>query len=427
MGTKPSVFVDGDQSTLVMASYLNDLRTLCYELAGDGTNAPSTVAQVRTNLGAAKTGVNTDITSLASGLVLAGAPAAADSSLAVPTTGWVQAELTKENALLYNASFAVVMAAGACTISLKTSSGGDPSAADPVRIGYRSSVASGDFFTLTITAPVSVTIPSGATLGTVSNKVSRVWVLGIISGGSFALGVQQCLYDDGAGNLEIVPLGTAATSIKAADLLTATAISTGADANLVYATLSYTTKPFVVLGCFDSKQVTAGVWTASPDAVMLNPSFRPGDVRSYQRNVSSTVESSGSAVIPDDTSIPAAGEGFVLTTLSSSANIYPACGPDLIFTEAVLKLSTAGAGIVISYLAPTGGDAVTASRTQVAGASGVEHMLSYLERRNGWLGGTKSLVIGAATAIVVTFNGAGGASKLGGVLASYVSTKCLSV
>lgn len=51
MGTKPSVFVDGDQSTLVMASYLNDLRTLCYELAGNGTDAPATIAAVRSNLG----------------------------------------------------------------------------------------------------------------------------------------------------------------------------------------------------------------------------------------------------------------------------------------------------------------------------------------------------------------------------------------
>ena len=76
MGTKPGVFVDGSQSTLIMASYLNDLRTLCYELAGDGTNAPVTAAEVRANLSAAKSGVNIDITSLASGLVLAGAPAA---------------------------------------------------------------------------------------------------------------------------------------------------------------------------------------------------------------------------------------------------------------------------------------------------------------------------------------------------------------
>lgn len=78
MGTKPSVFVDGSQSTLIMASYLNDLRTLCYELAGDGTNAPSTAAQVRTNLGA---------TALGTSLFTAASAAAARSSLGITATG----------------------------------------------------------------------------------------------------------------------------------------------------------------------------------------------------------------------------------------------------------------------------------------------------------------------------------------------------
>ena len=78
MGTKPGVFVDGSQSTLIMASYLNDLRTLCYELAGDGTNAPATKAAVRSNLGA---------TAVGDALITAATAAAARGTLGSTVTG----------------------------------------------------------------------------------------------------------------------------------------------------------------------------------------------------------------------------------------------------------------------------------------------------------------------------------------------------
>ena len=78
MGTKPGVFVDGSQSTLIMASYLNDLRTLCYELAGDGTNAPATKAAVRSNLGA---------TAIGDALITAATAAAARGTLGSTVTG----------------------------------------------------------------------------------------------------------------------------------------------------------------------------------------------------------------------------------------------------------------------------------------------------------------------------------------------------
>lgn len=78
MGTKPGVFVDGSQSTLILASYLNDLRTLCYELAGDGTNAPATKAAVRSNLGA---------TAIGDALITAATAAAARGTLGSTVTG----------------------------------------------------------------------------------------------------------------------------------------------------------------------------------------------------------------------------------------------------------------------------------------------------------------------------------------------------
>lgn len=53
-----------DNSTIIVAAFMNDVNDVVYEIIGDGVNIPTTAAQARTNLSAAKSGANTDITSL---------------------------------------------------------------------------------------------------------------------------------------------------------------------------------------------------------------------------------------------------------------------------------------------------------------------------------------------------------------------------
>ena len=435
MSTKPSVFVDGDQSTLVMAAYLNDLRTLCYELAGDGTNAPVTAAEVRANLSAAKSGVNTDITSLASGLVLAGSPASMDSSLKVPTTAWAQTEFgnTRFKGCLHNVQLAASVAGNALTITLRGMGGAAPalSASNLGIVGFpaqqHTSTRPGVF---TLANNLVLTIPSGATLGTEAGVAARLWVLLVEEGvDGVSLAVQNCWVPVGTSGY-LVSVGQASAAATAlADMRTdVTAIDTSADsAGVVYGTAG-TLKPFMVVGCIDVTQATPGVWAALPDRVETNPAFLPGQQRAVFNLVDGSLETTASEVIPDDTSIPQVTEGKV-SSLAAHAYAYPGCAPDLVEVEITLNLSTAAAALLMAslYRSTDAGNVRAAARATLSTGSGtVQVRLTLLEKRNSLAHLIYYVNYGASTAVVVTLNGAAGAQKLGGVLHSSLRVRSIS-
>lgn len=438
MSTKPSLFVDGDQTTLIMAAYLNDLRTLCYELAGDGTNAPSTAAQVRSNLGAAETGVNTDITSLASGLVLAGAPALDDTSLKVVTAGWVQAKFlqTLEGGSVSNLQLFAETVGNSLQISLVDPTGAALSATNPGWIGFISDYGTYDQSFETVTSALTLTVPAGATLGMVSGRPARLWVLAIRpSGGGVALAVQNCVYDNSTGNAGgyILSVGQGAypTATASNEEMTSTvAISTSADENAPYSESAHTARPFTVIGCIDITCAVAGTWTgATLHGCRTNPPFRPGEQRAVFYRISGAEDHSASEVIPDDDSIPQTSEGHTASGLTAYAYPYPGCAPDWIEVTVHLGLSTAAAALVIASLYRTGdsGDVRAAARASQPAASGTVWVeLTLFEPRT-----TNSVIdyqtrFGASTAVVVTLNGAASARKLGGSMNSRVRVRSIS-
>src|SRR5690606_16486313 len=79
--------------------------------------------------------------------------------------------------LLDNASISVSRAAGAETFALKTAAGTDPSAGDKVRIAFAD--GSGGYIIREITSALSITVPSGATLGFVASLQWRA-VIGFL-------------------------------------------------------------------------------------------------------------------------------------------------------------------------------------------------------------------------------------------------------
>ena len=97
---------DFQKGTTITKEWLNEADDHIFDQTGSKhsashiTNTPSgnlastTVQDALNELDTekAKAGINTDITSLASGLVLSSSPPASDSSLKVPTTAWVQTE-----------------------------------------------------------------------------------------------------------------------------------------------------------------------------------------------------------------------------------------------------------------------------------------------------------------------------------------------
>jgi len=156
MGTKPSVFVDGDQSTLVMASYLNDLRTLCYELAGNGTNAPATVAAVRSNLG---------FTAVGDAVATAVTAAAARGTLGATDTG--EALFTAASAAAARSSLGLVIgtdvaafAATATQAEMRTGSLSSVRAMSPLSIRQAALYSTTQANSVGGTSILSVTVPA---------------------------------------------------------------------------------------------------------------------------------------------------------------------------------------------------------------------------------------------------------------------------
>lgn len=89
-----------NQSTVVEASWLNDVNDTVYEVLGDGTNTPTTKAQARTNLGASATG---------DALFTAVSTAAARTSLGAAASG-ANTDITSLNAPAIGAATATTQA-----------------------------------------------------------------------------------------------------------------------------------------------------------------------------------------------------------------------------------------------------------------------------------------------------------------------------
>lgn len=107
--------------------------------------------------------------------------------------------------------------------------------------------------TRTLSTPISLVVPNGATLGTV-NAISARYVVGLL---------------DDAGTLEPFVINIAGgNQLDETNLITTTTISTGADSNNVaYSTTGRTTKAYRIVGFIDITEATAGVYATAPTLV----------------------------------------------------------------------------------------------------------------------------------------------------------------
>jgi hypothetical protein len=210
--------------------------------------------------------------------------AAGDTAIAVYLGGgnWRVASYTKAAGLAANSITAVQLAssavpcgspmvngtltasvsANALTINLKTVAGNTPSASDPVWIQipfYSAGTAGCAIFE--ITSSVSITAPSGATLGTVNAQANRIWVGAISTGSTAILGVYNSL-----SGTNILPWNEPAGT-------NATGISSGSTSSQIWYASSTQSGAFRVIGYVESTQTTAGTWATAPSNVQL---FGPG-------------------------------------------------------------------------------------------------------------------------------------------------------
>jgi hypothetical protein len=140
-------------------------------------------------------------------------------------------------------SISASVAANAMTITL-----------NPTIIDFRSAtLTSGVPNTRVVGSAISITIPSGATLGTTSGQNSDIAVIAIDNAGTVELVVQNL-----EGNVDL----------SETEWMNTAAISSGATSKTVaYAINTRTGMPYRVVGYVRSVQTTAGLWASSPSLV----------------------------------------------------------------------------------------------------------------------------------------------------------------
>jgi hypothetical protein len=168
-----------------------------------------------------------------------------------------------------NLALACSVGASALTIALKDSSGSNPSAGSPVKIGFRSgTVTNGTYNQRSVTGALSVVVPSGATLGHLSSAACWIYIYAIDNAGTVELAVSSIWRDESA-------------------LFTSTTISAAADDSGLYSTTGRTGVPARLIGRLKYNASPDGTYSAIPDEVTTAFAALAGPVKEYKASTSS--------------------------------------------------------------------------------------------------------------------------------------------
>lgn len=315
---------------------------------------------------------------------------------------------------MVNGQLSASVAANALTIAIKTKAGTNPSATDPVHVLFRDPTdASGALTVLSLVAAASFTVSSGSTLGTATATAFRFWVLGFNDGGTFRLGLVNCLSGQSVYGLrdDALESATAEGGAGAADL-----------AHTVYAGAAVASKPSRVLGLLEygSGLAAAGAYDVAPTQVRLAGlgTRLPGAALQTVLTESGAV-ATGTTVVPADDTIPQVTEG----TQFFSASITPRESPNLLRVEALMVLasSTGNQDMVAALFKDGAADAVAAT-TMHAKDNGdpISVALFHSRQAGGVAAQSFTLRAGAQAAGTTTLNGSAGVRRYGGVLESFL-------
>ncbi len=174
------------------------------------------------------------------------------------------ASLTDWADLTNNLALAASVGSSALTIALKTKGGSDPSGGSPVMIGFRDATsATGTYNVRSVTAALSITVTSGATLGHVSAKMGYIYIYTIDNSGTVEFAVSSSRYDTGT-------------------IVSTTVMSSSSDSiSAIYSTTARSNVPLRLIGRALSTQTTAGTWAAVPTELTVGDSYPVQPVRNY--------------------------------------------------------------------------------------------------------------------------------------------------
>jgi len=162
-----------------------------------------------------------------------------------------------------NLSLAASIAANALTMAVKTSGGNDASPGDSISIPFRSATAgSGAVVWQSLISDLSLTVPTGATLGHMSGENQHAFWYLLNGSGTIELAVSGRYF----GNHGIV--STSANN------------DSSDSRNVMYSTTARSNVPFICIGFSEHENGVAGNWSNAPSAVHLAPFAQPGWTKS---------------------------------------------------------------------------------------------------------------------------------------------------
>lgn len=309
---------------------------------------------------------------------------------------------------LYNLTIVPSRAAWAETIALKTKAGTDPSATDPIYIGFRNVTAwTWDFTYLSITAATSVVIPSTATMWASNSVPFRLWLVWFNDGWVFRLWI----------------VNTQTTSgIMALDddlLLSSTTIGTGSDsAWVVYSDAWVTTKWMRLIGYLDYTLATAGTRDTAPSKIQIFWPWvkKPWDI--VQAVVTQTgAATTGTTVMPYNDSIPQNTQWDEYMTLA----ITPTSTINKLIISSDCCISSSSSTTLCAALFQDSTASALSSKVWWGSATTVVNMSITHEMRAATTSSTTFKIrAGGGWAAATTFNGASWARLHGWVLNSFI-------
>jgi hypothetical protein len=231
-----------------------------------------------------------------------------------------------------NIGLAAGAAGNALTISLTAANGSALSSTNAAIALFRSpfSLPAGTAVQATVTAPLSITIPSGATLGTSNGVPFRIWVFLDFNGGTPALGVATC-----SNASTLFPCASWEYALRTSTTINASATNPG----VLYAGTGVAADAVRIIGyCeYGSGLTTAGVWASSCTALQLfGPGIKkPGD--QVQRSLT-----------PVTAQTTISGSAFVTTALVQSMTPTSTANP--IYATADVAFTVASGGTAIGFI-----------------------------------------------------------------------------
>lgn len=227
-----------------------------------------------------------------------------------------------------NVQLVASVAANALTIALKGHDGNDHSATNIGYLPFRDpTLNNGAVSVLALTGPLSVTLPSGATLGRSNNIPFRVWIAVFLDGSGNP--VLSVINPTVGGNVVAQPAYIGAPVLPSGRA-SSTVMSVGSDGAAIWYGQSLTDRPYTLLGfcTYPSGLATAGAYNVAPTGVQpwVAGMPLPGSVIKTARLSNDTVVTGTTTITLDDNTPTATSWGNSLfgvgIVTDSPANIH---------------------------------------------------------------------------------------------------------